>query len=52
MRAIDFLFIIGVIAFCFYGVYLGIRAIYDIRQNSIDEFEKRRNEIRKVFENE
>ena len=47
MKTIDVIFLIGVIAFCFYGVYLGLKAIHDIRRKSIDEFEARRNEIRK-----
>lgn len=50
MSTIDILFVVGVIAFCFYGIYIGIRTIHDIRQKSIDKFMERRNEIRKEFE--
>lgn len=51
MSTIDFLFVIGVVAFCFYGIYLGIKTMHNIRQRSIDGFLERRNEIRKEFEN-
>lgn len=49
MKTIDVIFLIGVIAFCIYGVYIGLKAMNDIRKKSIDEFETRRNEIRKEF---
>lgn len=49
MKTIDVIFLIVVIAFCVYGVYLGLRAMYGIRKKSIEEFEARRNEIRKEF---
>ena len=52
MKTIDILFLIGIAAFCIYGVYLGVKAMYDIRQKSIEEFEARRNKIRKEFSNE
>lgn len=51
MRVIDILFLLFVFVFCAYGVYLGVKAIYEIRQKSIEEFENRRNEIRKEFAN-
>lgn len=51
MSTIDILLVIGVMAFCFYGVYLGIKTMHDIRQRSIDEFIERRNTIRKEFGN-
>lgn len=50
MSTIDILFVVCVIAFCFYGVYLGTRTMHDIRKRSIDKFMERRNEIRKEFE--
>ena len=49
MKTIDFIFLIVIIAFCVYGVYLGLRAMYGIRKNNIEKFETRRNEIRKEF---
>ena len=49
MNTIDVIFLIVVIAFCIYGVYLGLRAMHNIRTKSIEEFETRRNEIRKEF---
>lgn len=51
MKTIDVIFLIGVIAFCIYGVYLGVKAMHEIRRKSIEEFESKRNEIRKEFEN-
>jgi hypothetical protein len=50
MSTIDILFIVCVVVFCFYGIYLGYKIMYDIRQRNIDLFNKRRNEIRKGFE--
>lgn len=38
MNTIDVIFLIIVIAFCIYGVYLGLRAKHDIRTKSIEEF--------------
>lgn len=49
MKTIDVIFLIVVIAFCVYGVCLGLKAIYGIRKKSIEEFGARRNEIRKEF---
>lgn len=49
MKTIDVIFLIGVIAFCVYGIYLGLKTMYDIRKNSIKEFDARRKEIRKEF---
>ena len=49
MKTIDVIFLIVVIAFCIYGVYLGLQAMYTIRKKSLEEFETRRNEIRKEF---
>lgn len=50
MSIIDVLLVLVVIAFCFYGVYLGIKTIHDIRQRSIDDFLERRNTLRNEFE--
>ena len=51
MRVIDVLFLLVVFVFCAYGVYLGVKAMYEIRQKSIEEFKDRRDEIRKEFTN-
>ena len=51
MSTIDILLIVSVIAFCFYGVYLGFKTMYDIRQRNIELFKKKRNQIRKELEN-
>ena len=48
MSTIDILLVVGVIAFCFYGIYIWTEGKSSKR--SIDKFMERRNEIRKEFE--
>lgn len=51
MSKIDVLLVICVFVFCFYGVYLGIKTMHNIRQRSIDDFLEKRNKIREEIEN-
>lgn len=52
MKTIDYLFILIILVFSIYGIVLGVKTMHKIRKNSINEFEHKRKQIRKEFENE
>ena len=52
MKAIDYIFISLIVAFCFYGICIGIKTIYNIRKNSINDFKTKREQKRKELHND